>query len=197
MSQRWNHNIAYHHWILEQFPAAPGRVLDVGCGEGMLARELSARGAQVVGIDAHGPSIALAMATPEPRVTYVLGDVLTHAFAPASFDGVVSVATLHQMDPAAGLARMAELLRPGGRLVVVGCARSELPRDAGYELAAAVGHRSIAPFHTLWEHASPTVWPPPHTYREIRAVASATLPGSRFRRRLLWRYSLAWVKPGA
>ena len=195
--ERWNHNLHYHRWVLAQLPPAPVRVLDVGCGEGILAREVSARGHSAVGIDLDGRSIALAMATPEPRVQYVLGDVMAHAFAAGSFDAVVSVATLHHLEPADALARMADLLRPGGRLAVIGCARSGWrPQDIGHEVAAAIVNRARAPFTTYWEHSAPQVWPPAHTYQELRTLAAATLPGSVFRRRLYWRYSLAWMKPG-
>jgi hypothetical protein len=47
------------------------------------------------------------------------------------------------------------------------------------------------------ESSAPTIWPPAETYDEVRAVAARTLPGARFRHRLLWRYSLVWTKPAA
>jgi hypothetical protein len=48
---------------------------------------------------------------------------------------------------------------------------------------------------TYWQHSSPIVWPPPQTYAEMRGIADRILPGVRFRRRLLWRYSLTWTRP--
>lgn len=56
------------------------------------------------------------------------------------------------------------------------------------------GYRMVKGY---WEQPSPTVWPPPHSYREIRALATKALPGMNYRRHLLWRYSLVWVKPAA
>jgi hypothetical protein len=41
------------------------------------------------------------------------------------------------------------------------------------------------------------VWPPPLSYAEMRALARHELPGARYRRHLLWRYSLLWAKPAA
>ena len=35
------------------------------------------------------------------------------------------------------------------------------------------------------------------TWREVRIEAARLLPGARYRRSLLWRYSLLWRKPGA
>jgi len=46
-----------------------------------------------------------------------------------------------------------------------------------------------------WQHPSPVLWPPPHTSGQIHAVTEAILPGVTFRRLLLWRYLLDWVKP--
>ena len=74
-------------------------------------------------------SIEIARELAPANATYVLGDVLAPPFEPASFDLVTSVATLHHLDATAGLQRMAELLRPGGVLVVIGCARSTYPAD--------------------------------------------------------------------
>ncbi len=191
---RWNHNIHYHPRILRAVPGGARRALDVGCGEGMLARELRRAVPQVTGIDLHAPSIEQARGYGDD-VDYVLGDFLTHPFEPASFDVVASVATLHHMDAAIGLARMRDLLRPGGVLVVVGLARSTVPRDLPLDLAGIVAHTFHRATKGLWEHPSPTVWPPPATYPQMRALAAEILPGSRYRRHLLLRYSVVWRKP--
>ncbi|SEG91486.1 Methyltransferase domain-containing protein [Thermomonospora echinospora] len=191
---RWNHNIHYHSRILRVVPKGAQRALDVGCGEGMLARELRRAVPYVTGIDLHGPSLDQAREHPGD-VEYILGDFLTHPFEPASFDVVASVATLHHMDAATGLARMRDLLRPGGVLCVVGLARSTVPYDLPCDLAGVVVgalHRAAKGY---WQHPSPIVWPPPVTYAQMRALTAEILPGSRYRRHLLFRYSITWRKP--
>jgi hypothetical protein len=37
---------------------------------------------------------------------------------------------------------------------------------------------------------------PEMSWRQVRTAAGQTLPGVRYRRHLLWRYSLLWQKPG-
>lgn len=197
-NERWNHNIHYHPVIMRAVPDGCGRALDVGCGEGILSRELRRVAGHVSAIDLDGPSIDLARRHADASgIDYLLGDFLTHPFEPASFDAVVSVATLHHMDAATALGRMRELLRPGGTLVVVGLARSRIPADIPREFAAAVGTRLYKLKRTYWEHSAPMVWPPPETYAGMRRIAEETLPGVRYRRHLLWRYSLTWTKPAS
>lgn len=192
--RRWNHNIHYHPRVLRAVPDGARRALDVGCGEGMLARELARTVPHVTGIDLDGPSIDQARVYPDD-VDYIVGDFLAHPFEPASFDVVASVAALHHMDAAAGLARMRDLLRPGGVLVIVGLAHGALPGDLPREVAAVI----VGSFHRAvrghWQHPSPVVWPPPVTYSQMRALAAGILPGSQYRRHLLWRYSITWKKP--
>ncbi|WP_330184820.1 class I SAM-dependent methyltransferase [Nocardia sp. NBC_01503] len=191
-ADRWNTNIHYHG-ILADAVAAADSVLDVGCGEGMLSRRLRQRIPHVTGIDLHEPSIELARAQGPADITYLCADFLAHPFEPESFDGIVSVATLHHMDPAAALSRMAELLRPGGTLALIGLAMPNWPADIPRELAAGIGYNWYRFTRKRWEHPSPIVWPPPHTYADIREL-SRRLPGAAYRRHLYWRYSIMWTK---
>lgn len=198
-ADRWNHNIHYHPLLLHGVPAGAQAALDVGCGEGMLARKLRQLVLKVVAIDLHQASVESAKAQNDGvhDVDYIVGDFLTYPFEPASFDVIVSVATLHHMDALAALTRMGELLKPGGRLAIVGVARSKYPVDLPFELAAVVAHRVHALTKTPWEHPSPKMWPPPETYAGMRRLAADALPGSRYRRHVLWRYSLTWTKPAS
>lgn len=195
--RRWNHNIHYYPLVLDAVPAGCRRALDVGCGEGSLARLLVGRVPEVVGIDEDAVSIELARQQgPAGGVEYMLGDFLGYPFPASSFGLISCVAALHHMDPAVALGRMAELLAPGGSLVVVGLARPGW-RDLPLDVAAVFANLGYRAAKGYWQHPSPVVWPPPHTYRGIRALAGDLLPGGRYRRRLLWRYSLTWAKPAA
>jgi ubiquinone/menaquinone biosynthesis C-methylase UbiE len=193
--RRWNHNTHYYPRVLAAVPPGCERALDVGCGEGMLARQLAGLVEQVTGIDEHEPSIELARKqSSSRRDEFIVGDFLAHPFPAESFGLISCVAALHHMDAAAALANMKQLLTPGGRLVVVGLARSELP-DLPSDVAATVVNLGYRVARGYWEHPSPSMWPPPHTYRQIGALAEATLPGVTCRRLLMWRYLLTWAKP--
>lgn len=194
--RRWNHNIHYHPVVLAALPERCQSALDVGCGEWILTRQLREQVRQVVGIDLDERSIRLAeQRTHDLDIQYIVDDVLTHPFAAGSFEAVASVATLHHLDADAGLRRMADLVAPGGALIVVGLARSRLPRDLHWEVAALLAHRLQARRRGLWEHSAPTVWPPPLTFAQMKRLSAALLPGAVFRRHTLWRYSIVWNKP--
>jgi 2-polyprenyl-3-methyl-5-hydroxy-6-metoxy-1,4-benzoquinol methylase len=190
----WNHNIHYHRVVLDAVRPGCGSALDVGCGEGVLSRELSEVVPRVTAIDLDAPTLEQAKRQ-GGSIDYVVGDFLDYPLAPASFDLVASIATLHHVDTAVGLRRLRELVAPGGTLVVVGLARSRAPRDFGSDAAGAVATRLHKRTKHYREVAAPTVWPPPLTYRETRALADEVLPGVCYRRHLLWRYSLTWVHP--
>ncbi len=192
----WNHNVHYQPVILGAVPAGCGAALDVGCGDGMLAGRLAGRCAQVTGIDRDPRMIALARSRTADlaRVTFIEADFLACDFQEASFDFVCANTSLHHMDFAAALTAMARVLRPGGRLAVIGLAADKSATDL---LAAAAGvpanlfYRAI---HGLGESGAP-ILDPEMSWREVRAAAARRLPGVRYRRHLLWRYSLLWRKP--
>jgi SAM-dependent methyltransferase len=193
-TRRWNHNLHYHRMILAEVPAGARTALDVGTGDGLLARDLRRFVPDVTAIDIDAGVLERARPL-DPGVRWLRGDVLTHPFE-GSFDAVASVAVLHHFaDPEVALRRLADLTAPGGLLAVVGLARSASVLDLAYDVAGTVQHQYLRRRHIYWDHTAPTVWPPPHSYREIRQLATRVLPGVRWQRLPLWRYALWWHRP--
>src|SRR3984957_16201105 len=126
----WNQNVHYQPVILNAVPPGCQTALDVGCGDGLLAARLAERCAEVTGIDRDPRMIAQARAQQaRARTTFIEADFLTHPFPEASFDFVCANTSLHHMDFTAALTTMARLLRPGGRLAVVGLAADKSIAD--------------------------------------------------------------------
>lgn len=96
----------------------------------------------------------------------MVGDFLTWEFEAQSFDVIVSIAALHHMDTVAALDRMRQLLRPRGRLAILGMARSRYPGDLPRDAAAAVASRTKKLRTVGWRSPAPAVWPPPYGFME-------------------------------
>jgi ubiquinone/menaquinone biosynthesis C-methylase UbiE len=192
----WNHNVHYQPVILDAVPDGCGAALEVGCGDGLLARQLAARAAAVTAIDADAGMIALARErTSASHVRFVHADFLACPIGAASFDFACANTALHHMDFAAALRAMARALRPGGRLAVVGLAAHGSPADY---LIDALGMPASLIYRAVRRegNSGAPVKDPEITWAEVHATARDILPGVRYRRHLLWRYSLRWRKPG-
>ncbi|MEU8137619.1 class I SAM-dependent methyltransferase [Streptodolium elevatio] len=92
-------------------------VLDVGCGTGIAGRQFQAVGCAVLGVepDARMADFARARGLQVEVAAF-------EAWQPAgrTFDAVVAAQSWHWVDPAAGAAKAARVLRPGGRLAIFG-----------------------------------------------------------------------------
>ena len=125
-------------------------------------------------------------------MSFIVGDVLTYPFDPASFDVVSSISMLHHVDAADGLRRMRELVSPGGVIAFVGFARPSSSADLVRVVAGAVYKQSKQLLGQYWEHDAPTRWPPPCSLAEMRELVRTELPGAQFRPLLSSRYGVVW-----
>lgn len=200
----WNHNVYYHPLILDAVPDKCGSALDVGCGDGMLACRLAARCRDVMGIDRDDRMIRLARERGQdvPNVAFIGADFLTYPFDEASFDFVACNTAIHHMDFEDAIEAMTRLLRPGGQLAIVGLARNarlsdwldgvaalplNLALEAAHGLLRVAGREAPGPGQPI---AGPSM-----SWEEVRLSAFRLLPRARYRKHLLFRYSLIWRKP--
>ncbi len=105
--------------------AAGERVLDVGCGSGVVTREIAERvgaGGRVVGLDPSPALLAVAHELAQEagigdRVEFRKGSALQLPFPDGSFDAVLCVTVLSHVPGGEGaIPELARVLRPGGRL---------------------------------------------------------------------------------
>ena len=131
-------------WIDGLSPLAGKRVLDVGCGGGILADSMARRGATVLGIDLAGKALKVAqlhaIEAATPRVTY--REVAAEALAdemPGEFDVVTCMEMLeHVPEPSSVVAACSRLVKPGGWVFF-----STLNRNAKAFLFAIVGAEHV------------------------------------------------------
>ena len=193
----WNHNVHYEPVILAAVPPGCGTALEVGCGDGRMLPALAARCREVTGIDSDARMISLARrnCAGTPNVALIERNFLAQPFSRESFDFACANTVLHHMDFRAALGALRDLVRPGGRIAVVGLGRDTFPADLPRVLVASPVNRVLRAVHGEGGAGAP-VCEPDMTWAQARAAALEVLPGARYRRHLLWRYSLVWRKPG-
>jgi trans-aconitate 2-methyltransferase len=177
------HHRAHDGEVLAGVPLRPGAdVLDLGCGSGEFTASLVplvAPGGRVVGVDVSPSQIEHARAhhagSVGPAPTFRVGRAqdLASLFAPASFDVVVSVATLHWVpaeDHPGMLVDLGSVLRERGvlRIDMGGAGQIEATRAVLDEVSARFGGP-----------VSPWYFPLPQEYRRLLESAGFTVGRAR------------------
>lgn len=106
----------YRDAFFELLPAPGERAIELGCGEGRVARDLVERGHRVIGVEP-ARSLARAARGADPVSSYVVADGAAVPCAAAAFDLVVAYNSLQVVADMRGTVQeAARLLRPGGHL---------------------------------------------------------------------------------
>lgn len=121
---------SYPDEVIGRIARPGGHVLDVGCGTGISSRQFQAAGCVVLGLDVDARMAARAH---DRGLETEVGAFETWDARGRTFDVVAAGQTWHWVDPVAGAAKAAGVLRPGGRLAVFWNAHRPPP-----EVAAAI-----------------------------------------------------------
>jgi SAM-dependent methyltransferase len=203
----YNHNDAYHPYLLKHLPASGAQALDLGCGTGAFSRLLARRYRRVLALDLSPRMVEVAKERSGafPSIDFQVADATTFDFPPQRFDCVASIATLHHLPLEPMLSRVKGALRPGGVLLVLDLFQAEgvadlatgllaLPVSIGLRLLKTGRLREPAEVRAAWdEHGRVDTYV---TLSQVRRACHAVLPGARVKRHLLWRYSIVWKKGG-
>ena len=139
--------------VLEMLDAQPGeRILDLGCGEGMLTEQIKAKGADVLGVDASAAQVEAARAR---GLDAQVLDGRELGFVGA-FDAVFSNAALHWMSPISKVfENVFHALKPRGRFVAEmgGAGNISSIRSALYDALEARGLNPSR--HDPWSFPGP------------------------------------------
>jgi SAM-dependent methyltransferase len=120
--------------------ASPGPdVLDVGCGTGIEARQFQAAGCKVLGVE---PDARMAEFARRTGLEVEVATFEAWDHAGRVFDVVIAGQAWHWVDPVAGAAKAAQVLRPAGRLAAFWHV-FQLPADVADAFAAV--HQRVLP----------------------------------------------------
>ena len=165
------------------------RLLEIGCGPGHLSIRLARQHQfDVTGLDLDPAMIARARAnadhprnSDQRRPSLLVGNVAALAFPASSFDLVVSTLSMHHWaDPAAGLAEIGRVLRPGARALIWDFRPGVRPHPFGprhAHLPDPVEHTRNSPLRVV----KATPWPWPWRFnltQRIELVRANGSPGS-------------------
>ena len=131
------------NWIDQATGLQGKKVIDIGCGGGILSESMAAKGAQVTGIDLSDKALAVArLHLLESGQTVDYRHIAAESMAaehPAHFDAVTCLEMLeHVPDPAQTIAACATLVKPGGDVFL-----STLNRNPKAYLFAVIGAEYI------------------------------------------------------
>lgn len=108
--------------LIEDLTLSAGlRLLDLGCGNGMIAEYIAdCTGACVIGLDYIPLAVQLAnerTVSKRDRLSFVVGDIQALQLPPATYDAIVSIDSIYFSDDYSHtIAQLAAALRPGGRM---------------------------------------------------------------------------------
>jgi SAM-dependent methyltransferase len=163
--------------MIDRIAADAPDLLDVGIGTGIAARQLRDAGCRVLGVEPDPRMAAVAR-----RYGFAVEESRFEDWEPRgrTFDAVVAGQTWHWVEPVAGAARAAEVLRPGGRLALFW---NTVEPPAGMAAAFGEVYRRTAPSLPF----SPFAVADPYATVAERATAGL---GRAFEMTEVWRY--AW-----
>jgi 2-polyprenyl-6-hydroxyphenyl methylase/3-demethylubiquinone-9 3-methyltransferase len=162
-------------WIDGRASLAGKKVLDVGCGGGILAEAMAARGAQVTGIDLGGKSLRVAeLHLLQSKAAVVYEEASAEQFAErhaGEFDVVTCMEMLeHVPDPSSAIAACARLVRPGGQVFF-----STINRNPKSYLFAVIGAEYVLRLLPRGTHDYARFIKPSELSRWARAASLRTL----------------------
>jgi ubiquinone/menaquinone biosynthesis C-methylase UbiE len=160
-------------WILATSGAVRGaRVVDLGCGTGIVTRLFAARGLDVVGVDPNEDMLARARSRAggtRGAGRFVKAEASATGLEPASFDLAVAGQAFHWFDVRATTAEIARIVKPGGWSAAFWNVRTSTPTMDAYEALLRA-----------WSPEYATLRSPERTLHDLRAVVGASVREASF-----------------
>ena len=194
--KKWNHNFAYHKWILHHIKDK-NKILDVGCGDGTLATLLASDNNEVIGLDIDDKILSIATRNNQnENIKYLNKDFLEYDFKNQKFDVIIFVASIHHMDMKNALIKAKRILNKNGIILIVGLAKPSSIIDWTVEIIRILPSKIISTFKQIKtsEDLNINVSYDFPMMREIRNVCNKELENYKIRYGLHYRYLLYWIK---
>ncbi len=196
----WDHNAAFHPWILTRLPQSRRLAVDVGCGRGDLLAALAPFFEHVHGTDQDRAMRAVSHARCAGLANVSIDDADLDGL-PDGADLITMVAVLHHLDIEPALATIRERLAPGGRFLCVGLAPPSSVADHAWDVASMLTNPLIGFVRHPWPAVESAPQPPIPVAQptvelaELGRLCDQAMPGARIRRHLGFRHTVEWTAP--
>lgn len=196
----WNHNTYYHKLLLHmnKLPETLDSVLDIGSGRGLFSYKLSFIFKEVFSLEPDMASIEFCKIQYKSRenITFIHDSFMEHDFGDQKFDSIYAIASIHHMDFETASLKMKALLKPGGKLILLGLYRDYSVSDYLMSMIAVFPNfiMNLLSMKKALDSSEMTTTPPQMTLGEIKRASHSIFIDYHFRRHLFWRYTLIFVK---
>lgn len=202
---KWDHNQHYEKLLLNEMNDPNALALDIGCGTGEFVYKAASQLKHIIGIDISDGMIEEANKRYKGQnLTYVLQD-FDDIDTSTQYDYIVSIATFHHLDFGTALDKVNQLLKPGGKLIVLDLYDRKGVLDRLLDLLAMPLNLILKLVNNGFSKDSPEelqAWQEHNKldhYMTIHTLKKAY--GSKFgghfklKRLVLWRYLMVYEKP--
>lgn len=192
----WNHNFAYHNWILNH-TKGKNKILDVGCGDGTLEFRLVNDNNDITGLDIDADIISIAKKNNKNKnVRFINGNFLEYDFKKEKFDAIIFVASIHHMEMEKALIKAKKILNKNGIIMIVGLAKPSNIIDWVIEISRILPSKIISKLKhiKISEDLNINVKYEIPRIGTVRNICKKELKKYKIKYGLHYRYLLYWIK---
>jgi SAM-dependent methyltransferase len=193
---QWNHNTYYHKLLLRQLSKIHNSALDIGSGLGLFSFKLSYYFKEVFSLEPDQESIDYSKSKykSQANIKFINDSFMEYDFKDQQFDFISAIASIHHMDFILALKKMKILLKPGGKIVILGLYRESSALDYFNSITAFFPNliMSLLSIQKKEDNCEMVTTAPKATIKEIKQVSQTILKNCQYRRKLFWRYILIY-----
>ena len=189
----WNHNVAYYPWIKKKTDGCK-KILDVGCGDGLLASYLLTSDKQITGIDPFPECIE--SASKKYKGISFVNTSFEEYETDEKFDAIIFTASIHHMNMSDAIKKSKKMLSDNGVLIIVGISKPSGILDFVIEGLRVIPSMAVSKINhiTPCEEINVPVCYDIPDMKSIRKIIKEYLPNAKLGYGLHYRYLLEWKK---
>ena len=205
--KKWSHNHFHYKYIVEHIDIQNPICLEIGCGKGELANQLTRKCRHIDAIDISSGMIKQAKYNfgDNHKINFICGDITTIQLEECSYDLIISKDAAHHIDFEWLCNLVNRVLKVNGQFILIDFYQLTTFLDYINSLTSTVAdsicnivyngriseytkaEKEIWKKHEMNDNCAP--------FQNIKRISSQTLLSSTVYKSFFWRYILFWRKP--